>query len=130
MMCAFGNTSHSTRNTTSNTSCAVRTPSRPRRSRLSQSRYCGLAVISTVDMNLELLPQRVEIAVELRRIAGRERRRAPAIGRREADRVIRFHPPRPAREDDHPLRHADRLADVVGDQDRGLALAPQNLRHL
>jgi hypothetical protein len=38
--------------------------------------------------------------------------------------------PAPPRQHDHPFCHADRLADVVGDEDRGLALAPQNLRHL
>ena len=44
--------------------------------------------------------------------------------------MVGLHLPGPARQHDHPLGHADRLADVVRDQDRGLALAPQDLGHL
>src|SRR5262249_44904099 len=70
---ARGMTSHSTRNTASRPSCETRTMVRSRRSRRSQSRYCGLGLgvrcgpptVSAFDMDLELLPQRVEVAVEL-----------------------------------------------------------------
>src|SRR5215475_232413 len=126
-MSAFGSTSHSTRNTTRTASCVKRTMRWPRRSRASQARYCGLGAAtvsaSTFDMDFELLPQRVEIAVELRRVARRERRRTSAVRAREADRMVRLYLSGPARQDDHPLGHAHRLADVVGDQDRGFLLA-------
>src|ERR671936_238207 len=76
-MSAFGRTSHSRSNTASRPSCVARTMKWPRRSRASQARYCGLGAAtvsaSTFDMDFELLPQRVEIAVELRRVARRER---------------------------------------------------------
>ena len=44
--------------------------------------------------------------------------------------MVRLHLPGPARQHDDALGHADRLADVVRDQDRGLALAAQDLGHL
>src|SRR5262249_25161626 len=114
MTCALGSTSHSTRKTSSSMSCAARTLRRPRRPRLSQARYCGLALasVSTFDMDLELLPERVEIAVELGRVARRERRRARSVGSGEADRMLRLHLPGAARQHDHALGHADGLADV------------------
>src|ERR671935_2818382 len=120
-MSAFGRTPHSRSNTASRPSCVARTMKWPRRSRASQARYCGLGAAtvsaSTFDMDFELLPQRVEIAVELRRVARRERRRTCPVRAREADRMVRLYPSGPARQDDHPLGHAHRLADVVGDQD-------------
>src|SRR5437870_322819 len=111
---------------------------RVRRSCRSQSRYCGLgaarglaaAAVSAFDMDFELLPQGIEVAVELRRVAGGERGGAVNAGTREAYRVVRLHLSRPARQHDDPLRHADRLADVVRDQDRGLAFTAQDLRNL
>src|SRR5216683_6044247 len=132
MTCALGRISHSTRKTSSSASCAARTVSWPRRSRRSQSRYCGLApasATSTFDMDFELLPEGVEIAVELGRVARRERRRALAVRGREADRAVGFHLSGPAREHDYPLGHADRFADIVGHEDGGLALATENLAH-
>src|SRR6266851_5609641 len=118
-MCAFGSTSQSTRNTTRMASCATRTTIRPRRSRASQSRYCGLAAAaaaeSAFDMDFELLPEGVEIAVELRRVARGERGRAGTAGCREADRMVRFDLPGAARQHDDSFGHADRFADVVGD---------------
>src|SRR6266849_8199459 len=115
MMCAFGSTSQSTRNTSRMASCVARTVLRPRRSRCSHWRYCGLVpaavTVSAFDMDFELLPERVEIAVELGRVARGERRRAGTVGGGEADRMLRFHLPRTARQHDHALGHADRLAD-------------------
>src|SRR4051812_38052596 len=132
-----GSASHSTRKTPSRPSCETRTIMRSRRSRRSQSRYCGLGLkgrcgppaVSAFDMNLELLPQRVEVAVELRRVSRRERRRLAAIGG-VADHVLRLHPARPSRQHHHTLRHTDRLTDVVGHEDRGLAFAPENFGDL
>src|ERR671934_2263600 len=116
-MCARGSTSQSTRNASSTKSCIVRTATRPRRSRLSHSRYCKLgfasAAASTFDMDLELLPERVEVPVEFRRVARREWSRTAAVRTGEADRMVRFELPRPARQHDHPLGHADRLSDVM-----------------
>src|SRR5580658_9598100 len=134
MSCMRGNTSHSTRKTTSRASWVPRTVKRARRSRCSQSRYWaempGAATASTFDMDFELLPQFIEIDVELGRIAGRERRRPCRPVGPKPDRVIGFHPPRPPRQHDDAFRHADRLADVMRDQNRGLALAPQNIGDL
>src|SRR5215204_2671635 len=100
MMCDFGSTSQSTRNTTRMASCVTRTVIRPRRSRCSHWRYCGLVpaavAVSAFDMNFELLPERVEVAVELRRVARGEWRRAGAVGCGEADRMLRFDLPRAA----------------------------------
>src|SRR5258708_14338459 len=132
MICALGRTSHSTRNTARSASWAARTARRPRRSRRSQSRYCGEGIAtaacsetaSTFDMDFKLLPQRAEIGIKLRRVAGGERRRPRAPCRRKADRVVAFDPARPPRQHDDALGHADRLANVVGDENRGLALAP------
>src|SRR5215470_18272604 len=94
-MSAFGSTSHSTRNTTRTASCVKRTMKWPRRSRASQARYCGLGTAtvsaSAFDMDLELLPEGVEIAVELRRVTRGERRRARAVGRGKSNRMLRFH---------------------------------------
>src|SRR5262245_32003999 len=118
-MCAFGKSSQSTRNTTRTANCAPRTMSRLRRSPRSHSRYCGLAAAanasSAFDMDFELLPEGVEVFVEFRRIAR---------GEREPDRMVRLDLARPARQHDDPLGHADRLADVMGDEDRGLTFAP------
>src|SRR5262249_2753470 len=98
-------------------------------SRASQARYWGLGgatvSASTFDMDFELLPQRVEITVELRRIARRQRRRPPAVHGSKADRVVGLHPPGPAREHDHPLRHAHGLAYNVSAEERGFLSAPQ-----
>src|SRR5437879_3986441 len=99
MTCARGSTSHSTRKTSSSASWAPRTVSWSRRSARSQARYSALGAKlwsmcgapSTFDMDLELLPQRVEIAVELGRAACRERREAGAVRGREADRSVRLH---------------------------------------
>ena len=44
--------------------------------------------------------------------------------------MVRLHPSGPARQHDDPLRHADGFADVVRDEDRGLALAAQDLGDL
>src|SRR5262249_11105381 len=133
-MCAFGKSSQSTRNTMSTANCAPRTMSRLRRSPRSHSAYCGLAAAanasSAFDMDFELLPEGVEVFVEFRRIARGERSGAPPVRRCEADRVVRLDLAGPARQYDDPLGHADRLADVVGDEDRGLTFAPQNLGHL
>src|SRR5216683_6882167 len=133
-MCAFGKSSQSTRNTMSTANCAPRTISRLRRSPRSHSAYCGLAAAANdslaFDMDFELLPEGVEVFVEFRRIARGERSGAPAVGGLEADRVVRLDLAGPARQHDDALGHADRLADVVGHEDRGLAFAPQNLRHL
>src|SRR6516165_6162333 len=133
-MCARGSTSQSTRNASRTKSCIARTVIRPRRSRLSQTRYCKLefanATPSTFDMHLELLPKRVEVLVEFRRVARGKRRRPAAVRAREADCVVRLELPRPAREYDHPLGHADRLADVVSDKNCSLSLAAQDLGHL
>src|SRR6266571_4456773 len=99
----------------------------PRRSRASQARYCGLALasvsVSTFNMDFELLPQRVEINVELGRVARGQGRRA--LCSRKSDRMVGLHPSWPARQHDHPLRHAHRFADIVGDKDRRLLLAAQ-----
>src|SRR5262249_40079858 len=112
MTCARGSTSHSTRKASSSASCAARTLRRPRRWRLRQARYCGLALASapastwapiwpsTFDMDFELLPERVEVAVELGRVAGGEWGRARSIGGGEADRMLGFHLPGPARQHD------------------------------
>src|SRR3954469_23075778 len=104
-----GSATHSTRNTTGRPSCDTRTIVRPRRSRRSQSRYCGLGVlgrdppaVSAFDMDLKLLPERVEVAVELGRIARRERPRPAAIGS-VTDVVLRLHPPGPPRQHDDAL---------------------------
>src|SRR6266508_5898603 len=116
-MSAFGSTSHSTRKTMRTASCMTRTMRWPRRSRASQARYCGLGAAtlsaSAFDMDFELLPQRVEIAVELGGVARRQRRRASPIHRRKADCMVGLHPSGPAREDDHSLGHAHRFADLV-----------------
>src|SRR6266849_3014872 len=105
MMCAFGSTSQSTRNTSRIASCVTRTVFRPRRSRCSHWRYCGLVpaavAVSAFDMDFELLPERVEIAVELGRVARGERCRAGAARRREADRMLGFDLPGTARQHDH-----------------------------
>src|SRR5204863_7384267 len=89
---ASGSTSQTTRNTRSSASCAPRTVSRPRRSCESHSRYCRLAAAaaigSTFDMHFELLPERVEISVELRRVARLERGWPAAGARRETDGMI------------------------------------------
>src|SRR6476646_9035484 len=126
-MSAFGSTSHSTRNTASRPSCVARTMKWPRRSRASQARYCGLGTAtvsaSAFDMDFELLPQGVEIAVELRRVARGERRRARPVRGREADCMVRLHASGPARQDDHPLGHAHGIAAIVRDQARGFLLA-------
>src|SRR6185503_15757874 len=107
--------------------CVARTNRWPRRWRCSHARYCGLgdtvASDSTFDMDFELLPERVEIAVELRRVARGQGVRADAVRGRKRDRVVRLHPSGTARQHDHPLRHADGFADIVGDEDRGLLLA-------
>src|ERR1700730_3391376 len=134
MICALGRISHSTRNTTRMANCAARTERRPRRSRASHSRYCRLAVAivscSTLDMDFELLPQRVEIAVELRRVARLECCRAsPVIGCKGYG-MIRFHLAGTAREHDDAFRHADRFADVVRYQDGCLAFSAQDVRNL
>src|SRR5262249_29824331 len=127
-------TSHSTRQTSRSATWANRTMRWPRRSRSSQARYCGLGPTttsgSTFDMDLELLPQHVEVGVELRRIARFERSRARAIAGCKADRMFRLHPSGPPRQHDDAFGHADRFADVMGDEDRRLALAPQDHRHL
>src|SRR6516225_9932803 len=127
---ALSSTSHSTRNTTRTASCVKRTMRWPRRSRASQARYCGLGEAtvsaSTFDMDFELLPQRVEIAVEFGRVARRQGRQARPVSCRKADRMIGLHSSGPAREHDYPLRHAHRLANVVGHQDCGLLLPAQD----
>src|SRR5262249_29012132 len=129
-MSAFGSTSHRTRNTTSTASCVPRTMRWPRRSRASQARYCGLGgatvSASTFDMDFELLPQRVEITVELWRIARRQWRRPPAVHAGKGARVASLHPSGPARQHDYPLRHAHGLADIVSDEDRGFLFAAQD----
>src|SRR5215831_3544217 len=129
-MRAFGSTFNRTRNTTSTASCVPRTMRWPRRSRASQARYCGLGdatvSASTFDMDFELLPQGVEITVELWRIARRQRHRPPAVHGGKADRVVGLHPSGPAREHDHPLRHAHGLADIVSDEDCGFLFAAQD----
>src|SRR5215467_306553 len=140
MIWALGKTSHSTRNTASRASWEARTARRPRRSRRSQSRYCGdgfsvmparpSAIASTFHMDFKLPPQGVEIDVELRRAACRQWRRTRRSRRGEADYVIRFDLARPPRQHDDPLRHAYRLADVVGNEDHGLALAAQDFADL
>ena len=110
MICARGRTSHSTRNTTRIASCAPRTVRRLRRSRRSHARYCGLGAAiagdsSAFDMDFELLPERVEVAVELRRVARRERRRARAVrGWRNGSRWSDF--TRPGRRDSTMTRSA------------------------
>src|SRR5258708_22704335 len=80
--CARGSTSHNTRNRSSRASCAARTARRPRRSRRSHARYAGLgpavAARSAFDMDFELLPEGVEVAVELAPVAGRQGRGAGA----------------------------------------------------
>src|SRR4029079_18985841 len=112
-----GATSQSTRNAASSASCVVRTVRWLRRCRRSHWRYCGLGVtgpaVSTFDMDFELLPEGVEIAIELGRAARGEGRRALAVAGVEADRVLRLHPARPARQHDHPFGQADGLADIV-----------------
>src|SRR5690349_13611655 len=137
MRCIRGSTSQSTKRMTSSANCATRTAQRSRRSRRSQSPYCVLAVgvvsafdMSAFDMDLELLPEGVEIAVELGGIAGRERGRAQAVRGRERYPVLGFDPPGAPRQHHDPLGHADGFADVVSDEDCGLALAAQNLRNL
>src|SRR5579883_345431 len=138
MICARGRTSHSTRTIRRRASWAPRTARRSRCSRASHARYSGLApmegatdaAVSTFDMDLELLPERVEVAVELGRVARREWRRPRAVRRDELNRAVGFHPPGPAREHHDALGHAHRLADVVRHQDRGLALAAQDFRDL
>src|SRR4051812_40393565 len=126
MMCARGRISHSTRIAIRIASWAARIMKRVRRSRRSQSRYCGLAVRAgassfgalSLDMDLELLPEGVEVAVELRRIPRRKWRRAPSVAAREANGVLGFHTAGTPRQHNDPLRHADRLADVVRHEDR------------
>src|SRR5215471_1267181 len=134
MICARGRTSQSTRRTTRMASCAARTASRPRRSRRSQSRYCGLAWLaatcSTLDMNFELPPKRVEVLIEFGRRAGGERCRADAIGRRKIDAMLRFYAAGTARQHDDPFGHADGFADIVSDEKGGLAFAAQDIGHL
>ena len=116
---------------------------RVRRSRRSQSRYCGLGMgvrprpapfqpcaLQPSTWTSSSFQRRVEVAVELGRVARGERRRAAAIGAGEADGMVRLHAARPPRQHDDALRHADRLADVVRHQDRGLALAAQDFGHL
>src|SRR5918994_814467 len=102
----FGSTSHRTRNTSRIASCVARIVKRPRRSRANHSRYCGLGpptvvggtkpMVSAFDMDFELPPQSVEVAVELGRVACGERRRAAAIRPGKADLVLRLHPSGPA----------------------------------
>src|SRR3954471_23031728 len=129
MRCARGRISHSTRNTIRIAICAKRMVRRVRRSRRSQCRYCELAApfdTSPFDMDFELLPQRIEVAVELGRVPRSEWGRTLALRGCEPDGMVRLHAPRPPRQHDDPLGHADRLADVVGHQDRGLALAAED----
>src|SRR5581483_3569454 len=113
MMCARGSTSHRIKKTMSSPICVARTLSRLRRSRRSHSRYCGLWATagSAFDMDFELLPERVEVLIELGRVARGERRRPAAVRARELDAVIRFHPAGPPRQHDDALRHADRFPD-------------------
>src|SRR5436190_22809237 len=98
-------------------SCITRTVMRPRRSRASQCRYCMLGANiesanvadSAFDMDFKLLPKRVEIFVELRRIARRKRARPPPVETGKSNGVVGFHLTWPARKHDDALRHADRL---------------------
>src|SRR6187200_3433129 len=135
MTWARGRISHITRKAISSAICATRIIRRVRRSRRSQLPYCALGTgrapaanavsalgssafgTSPFNMDFKLLPKRVEVAVELRRVARGERCGAAAIGTREVDRMVGFHAARPPRQHDYPLRHADRLADVVRHQD-------------
>src|SRR5262245_51479298 len=97
----------------------VRTVMRPRFSRRSHSRYRGLRLLAApaagpgvdlaIDMDLDLLPQRVEIAVELGRATRRKRRRTAVAAVGERDRMVRLHPPGPPRQHNYPLGHCDGL---------------------
>src|SRR6476646_4993189 len=138
MRCARGRISHSTSNTISMAICAPRMTRRVRRSRRSQPRYCKLAVAagtsstfgtSPFNMDFELLPEGIEVTVELGRVTRGEWRRPPAIRAREPDDMVRLHAPRSPRQHDDPLGHADRLTDVVRHQDRGLALTAEDFGH-
>src|SRR5271169_2530889 len=117
MICAFGRTSQSTRETIKILTCAARTASRPRRSRRSHARYCGLGLTaaptdSAFDMDFELLPEGVEIPVEFRRIARCEWSRTGPVASREANAMFRLDPARAPRQHDDTIGHADGLADI------------------
>src|SRR3954451_25497747 len=104
MRCARGSVSHRIRKTTSRPICVARTVRRLWRSRRSHSRYCGLWATagSAFDMDLELLPERVEILIELGRVARGERRRPAAVAAPELKAGVRFYPARPPRPPQHP----------------------------
>src|SRR3954453_15053586 len=103
MMCARGSTSQSTRIASSIATCAARIERRVRRSCRSQVRYCALGdagasevlAVSTFDMDFELLPQGIEVAVDLRCVARRERSRAAAVRAGEPDHMVGLHATRP-----------------------------------
>src|SRR6516162_5715018 len=123
------------RNTTRMATCAVRTVRRPRRSRISHSRYCtlapGIANRSTFDMHFELLPESVEVSVEFRRVARLERGwTALVVTGCETYWMIGLYLTWATREHDDAFGHADRFRNIVRDQDRRLPFAAQNFGNL
>src|ERR1700674_144479 len=81
-------------------------------------------------MNVELRPHRLEIDVELRPAAHRKRCRTGAIPGGKPDPILRLDSTGPPRYHDHPFRHGDRPADIVGPEYDSFASAPQHTSHL
>src|SRR5450631_2228593 len=81
-------------------------------------------------MNFELLPNGLEEAAEFRRFACSQRTGSVGAMGWEVDGMLGLDQSGPARQNDDSLSHADGFADIVGHQDRGLALPPQNGREL
>src|ERR1700761_1277316 len=73
-------------------------------------------------VQIELVPDRLEIAGELVALARLERRRTRVTEAREGDAVLALDASRTPAHDDDAVGHADGFADVVRDQDDGLVL--------
>src|ERR1700760_2877977 len=77
-------------------------------------------------VQIELVPDRLEIASELVALARLERRRTRVTQAREGDAVFALDASRTPAHDDDAVGHADGFADVVRDQDDGLVLVTQD----
>src|SRR6185312_3728550 len=88
------------------------------------------ASVLAADMDVQLSPDFVEIAAELRFAAGGEWGWSLPVAGRKLDRVVGLDGARPLAHHDDAIGHADRFRDVMRDQNDSLRLAPQNPPHL
>src|SRR3981081_4113217 len=77
-------------------------------------------------MEVELVPDGLEVAREFEAFARLERTGPRRSEAREADAVLRLDAAGTPAHDHHAVGHADRLADIVGHEDDGLVLGRED----